>query len=430
LQVIIISLFEKVNKTLFEGGSSFFIFSLFLLLLFSRAFPDIKNIYFFIPFFFVSYIFFGTNNLKKNAEIKKIAIFVLIFSLWSGISLFWSQFPLFTLKRSIYFGLVVLGSLIIGYNLAKKDFLSLLKPFVFVNILIIVSSLYSLIFNTPETAWTGGHGLGFMGYAHHQNKFAQYLFLTAAPLVLILHNYKTQKKIKYFISLLLILNIIFISLSVSRGAILGLFLTWFIFYLVNFSFLKSILFLALFTIIVSATIFITSEYFDKEQITIVKHENSFGERRYKTIIDSWDSAINGSFFGLGYGISDERFKHPELGYIDKTDEGDIYRREKTISVLALIEEVGIIGLGFLLLILIYPIILLWQRLNLSNHKVFKQYQVSSIKYQAPSFLIFTFAFLISLNIYAQIESWWIGIGSAVLPVYFVFVGASLNDKLN
>jgi len=57
-------------------------------------------------------------------------------------------------------------------------------------------------------------------------------------------------------------------------------------------------------------------------------------------------------------------------------------------------------------------------------------EVFGLRYSTFQMLSFSFAFLISLNIYAQIESWWIGIGSAVLPVYFIFAGASIFSTNN
>ncbi|MBK7978831.1 MAG: hypothetical protein IPK06_02225 [Ignavibacteriae bacterium] len=64
-------------------------------------------------------------------------------------------------------------------------------------------------------------------------------------------------------------------------------------------------------------------------------------------------------FGLGYGISDTRFNDPLLGYFDKTAEGEIYRREKTISILAIIEETGIIGLILFLYVIGIPLKIMW-----------------------------------------------------------------------
>ena len=235
----------------------------------------------------------------------------------------------------------------------------------------------------------------------------------------------------------MLVNLIIIALSVSRAAILALFITWFIYGLLNFTLIKTIVFSVIFVGIISLTVFITSKFFHKPEVTIVKHEQYLGQRREKTIEYSWKSALNGGLIGLGYGISDKRFKPELLGYYDKTDEGKIFRREKTISILALIEEVGIIGLILFLAILLYPIKLLFDNFYSDNKKNMPArhffWRVIPERFNRKSkFLFFTFAFLLSLNIYAQIESWWIGIGSAVLPVYFIFSGMVINffNKVN
>jgi len=54
--------------------------------------------------------------------------------------------------------------------------------------------------------------------------------------------------------------------------------------------------------------------------------------------------------------------------------------------------------------------------------------IKSIKNNVKDFyfFLFTFSFLIALQVYAQIESWWIGIGAAPLPIFFVLAGVISN----
>ncbi len=423
-----LEIYHNIKNLIFNSNYSSYILLGFLIVLFSRGFPLFNGAYVLIPLFLIIFLLFSFEDLvKKNFKI--VIVFISLFFLWASISSLWSEFPIFTLKRSLYFLLVSLGSFSVGYQLSKKNSNIILNSFLALNIFITTISMFSLIANTPENSWSGGHGLGFLGFNNHQNKLGQYIYLSVAPLILFFRNPKLKKTAKYLVSFLLIVNLALIALSVSRAAILALFISWFLYYLIRYSVIKSIVFSLIFIGIILGTVFVTSNYFNKSEVTIIKNEQYLGQRRSATIKYSWESALHGNLLGLGYGISDNRFLDPQLGYYDSTREGEIYRREKTISVLALVEEVGIIGLILFLIILFYPIKLIWDRISLQKY-IFSFNQVSRIQYPESNFLLFTFTFLLSLNIYAQIESWWIGLGSAVLPVYFVFVGASLKAKLN
>ena len=370
----------KSKKFLFESSYTRYIFLLFLLILFSRGFPLFNRVYAIAPIFFVIFFVFGIEAIYRSKYLRNITFLIVLFAVWAASSSIWSQFPVFTLKRSLYFLLVSLGSLFVGYQISKKNNDLILNSFLILNIIIIALSIFSLISNTPGNAWTGGHGLGFMGFTNHQNKLGQYIYITAAPLILFYQNPSLKKSSKFLIYSLVFINLVIIALSVSRAAILALFITWLLYSLLNFSLLKTIFITLIFIGVIFSTVFITSKFTDKHEVNIVKNENYLGQRREKTIFYSWQSALNGGLFGLGYGISDKRFKPVLLGYYDNTSEGKIFRREKTVSVLAIVEEVGLIGLALLLVILFYPIILLWQKLNLSNRKVSDQHPASSIQH--------------------------------------------------
>ncbi len=412
----------QIREYAFYSNFSFWLLLILLLSLFTRGFPAVSKFYIITPILLLLFTVFGFEFRNNSKHFKIIISLIFLFTIWSIVTAFWSDFPLFTIKRGIYFFIVSVGSFIIGHKLVGNNLRFLYYSFLILNVAIITVSLISLVTNLPQTAWSGGHGLGFMGFTNHQNKLGQYIFLSAAPLVLFAN--KTEKINKYFVTVLFFVNLILLALSVSRAAILALSLTWFIYFLLNFSLFKTLIFSSIFFGVIFATVFVTKTFTDKHKVTIIKNENYLGQRREKTIYYSWKAALNGGLTGLGYGISDKRFKPELLGYYDKTSEGKIFRREKTISVLALTEEVGIIGLGLFFVILFYP-------LNLLRKKI--RFQLSGVKYPVSEFLIFSFAFLISLNFYAQIESWWIGIGTAVMPVYFIFTGAvifNFNRELN
>ena len=115
----------------------------------------------------------------------------------------------------------------------------------------------------------------------------------------------------------------------------------------------------------------------------MKGEGEFGSSRYLLFESSYNAASEGGFFGLGYGIS-----HPQIKSLGAGDHYESCRfiREKGNSVLAMIEEVGIVGLILFLLPVIKIVYLFFSsyrksvisnrlqlRINLSHithHRVF------------------------------------------------------------
>ena len=137
------------ERLLYEGKSATYIFLFFLLTLFSRGFPDVALGYNLVPVFLLVYFIFGIITLKESIDLRKIVLFIILFSSWALISSLWSEFPLFTLKRSFYFLLVALGSIVVGYKLNQENKCTILDSFLVLNIILILVSFFSLLSNIP-----------------------------------------------------------------------------------------------------------------------------------------------------------------------------------------------------------------------------------------------------------------------------------------
>lgn len=153
---------------------------------------------------------------------------------------------------------------------------------------------------------------------------------------------------------------------------------------------------------------------------VFKTEINIGDRRGTQIDATISAAKHGGLIGLGYGISD-----PALVRQNDLIEGTRYYREKMISVLALVEEVGVIGLGFFLTIIGYVFWLLFKTFKKPAPNSFRG-QHSTGKWQAA----FITAILIALSFNAQIEGWWLGAGSWQFLLFFSLIGSTVGIVSN
>lgn len=370
-------------------------------------------------------------EIKKSKRFKVFVVLVVIFSLWALLTTIWSEDFIVTLPRSIYFGYVVIAAAACGYFWSETHKNSVLEFMVPSNILIIAVSLFSLISNLPSDAWTGGCGIGFKGFAPHQNTFGMMLLFTIPSVIFSLiilvrtlfsggvnENKKSNPNLILkiiFYSILSLLNIYFLIISHSRASILSLLVIAAVFLSLVFR-LKIFL-----SIVFSAGIFIAAVLFfipeiNKQAIEYVyKTENKFGDRRAWLVKHTITAALNGGMIGLGYGVSDPQFKPPDFKIID----GQRYYREKVVGALALVEEVGIIGLGIYLSFLGYILLnLLKTIVRYKKQKIITD-NFGGLKHS------FLFSVIIGLVFNTQIEAWWQGAGSWQFFLFFLIVGSAL-----
>ena len=106
------------------------------------------------------------------------------------------------------------------------------------NIMILILSAVSLIFSIPVDRWTGGNGLGFMGFAGHQNILAAALLFTLPGIIAFVIDqsatFRISRLSSYFSQLssrvfrlssfifLLTSNLLLLLLTYSRASILAL----------------------------------------------------------------------------------------------------------------------------------------------------------------------------------------------------------------
>ncbi|MHB8338757.1 MAG: O-antigen ligase family protein [Ignavibacteriaceae bacterium] len=404
----------------------------------ARAFPLFEKVYYILPVLLAYFILLGSKEIQLNKHLRIIVLLLLLFSVWCLITSLWSSYPLITITRSLYFALISIGS-VIGSHLYLKTKnglgLNFLLP---LNIFIVLLSLISLIFKIPGDAWSGGNGMGFMGFASHQNTLgALILFTIPASMLEVIKefknkavvnaDYKVHSKFKIqnskFLLLLLIFNFSFLILTHSRASILSfLLMTGIILYnLINLKFF--LILTSVFCLLTSAIYFFPATHKAAHEL-FFKNETFFGDHRYFMYEDSFKAALNGGLIGLGYGISDPNIHNNANG---SHYENGRYIREKGNSTLAIVEETGIVGLILFLLPIGY--VLSKFKIQNSKFKTEHQYSVSSNQNLESSIhhnlSILILSFLIAFLFHGQFEAWWVGVGSIQLPLFFMYFGLSV-----
>jgi O-antigen ligase len=435
-------------------------------LMICRAFPILSFFYYAVPFLLLLILaLYLTHTLNLPKRLKLLLLLIILFGAWAAITAFWSPYPDVTLKRAGYFLLISIPTVMLGYfwrQNEKNDLFGYLLP---ANIIVVTVSIYSLITSSPENAWTGGHGLGFMGYAGHQNILAAAIIFTIpsvlAPLASSLSRRNEMKpglspltsnisRLTSHVSpssfnfspltfylLLLFLNLLLLALTYSRASMMSLAagILVFLFLIKAYKILSVVFTFAAVVIILSLTV---QPINNSISSLLRKDGGELLSRRLVLWEPSWEAAEMGGLFGLGYGISAQGIKTPKL--TGSHYENGRYIREKGNSVFALAEEVGIVGLFLFLSIVGYAAYLIFKSsrpvtLSLSkgihpfNHPVSAERtgdgsSIHPLKLRTVLLLSVLAVFFI----HAQFEGWWAGVGSVHLPLLFIILGQAFTRK--
>jgi hypothetical protein len=354
-------------------------------------------------------------KLILNKEtIQMFGLFV-FFPVWATLTAFWSLYPSSTFLKGMNFVFVVTGlfsALSLWIKYINGNFFNLFLP---ANLLTVTLSLLSLVSGIPTDAWNIGHGLSFAGVFSHQNVMGMALMFTLPGVFGLLNSKrissvrnnnssspleeqaieKTKKaNVKYFFFSILILNLFLIIITYSRSVMVGLF-TGLIFYLIITKAYKFLMAISLlFTLVFLIYLTITPI---NEKINSVLSKHGWGILATRTIlwVPSFEAAKLGALKGIGYGMTAPGIY--VYGPEDMAKSQGSYYREKGNSVLAIIEETGLIGI-----IIIFYFFILWFR------KIFKDKPTQSFLILAS----FTFGFVVQSNFEG-----WVGGGSPILQLF-------------
>jgi cell division protein FtsW (lipid II flippase) len=385
-----------MNKKLFR-----IIVPLFFILVSARSIEQAKWVSFSAPLFFIYFLLMGLKEIK-NKELKICLILISAFGFWAMITTLWSPFPHDSFGRSIFFLISSWCILLAGYCWVKyfnnRDF-SFLLP---LNIFLLLVSVFSLMTKIPFDYWAG-YGFGLKSFWGHQNTLASLILFTIPGIFFLPLK---DKKIRIMIILVLFaVNVYILILTHSRTSLIILLLSIFLYTLFSNKFKLMGIVILIFTC-VTAFYFLNKDFHSIFNNYLFKTESSLLERKKSTILPSFVASNHGGWKGLGYGVSDTTVLenlHLNLTY---HFEGARLVREKTVSVFALIEETGWVGLILFLLFVGYLFFLTIRTYGKSKDWI-------------SSLMI---CVLFGMCSHAQLEGWWLGIGSVQFPLFMGLAG--------
>lgn len=400
-----------------------------------------------VPFYFalIGYALYKKELNPDQNDIKYLLLFMLA-PAWAVLSTAWSFFPALSFKFSIHFFVMTVmlyGLALLWRTYVKENFLIAFLP---ANIFVVVTGLISLIIGFPADAWDIGHGLSFAGIFTHQNVMASALLFTL-PGAFALWNGGKKVKNKFEVQekkdsnshfgsfghsivdnnktvlffLLFTFNFLLIILTYSRAAMLAIGIGVLV-YLIFTKAYKTLLTgfaIAMVLLTINLTILPTClpELGQSINQTVYrllsKHEFEIMAARTVLWKPSWEAAKLGGITGIGYGVS-----HPDIKIGNRTNylkELNRYDREKGNSVLAIVEEIGLIGLIFFILPLIFVFYVLF--------KAFKQTTLT-LTSTSISTTTLSLAFITAALIHSNLEGW-LGGRTSVFRVFLIFIFFSL-----
>lgn len=429
----------KQNKvsmkiSFYDPGLQKVLLYLIFIPLFSRAVENVEALYVVFPISLLVFVIinYGSFRLSSFWDLAKSFIPFLI---WVSVSNLWSDFPFTSFTRSLYLIFILIGVALLSIKVNSNVLVEVLTEQFYI---ILAFASVALLFDIPGDGWTGGNAKGFKGVFFHQNTLGMLLFISSAFFVLkLLKSQKTGAPFLKEILPLLLLNggsIFMLILTFSRASILSYFVFIILFILFSYGFKK------VFKLILGITgVLLIIFLLDNTLINylLFKGDDSVLSSRSTLYLSSIEAAKSGGLVGLGFGVSDQDIKEGAPG---KMADG-IFIREKGSTILALVEETGLVGLILFYLpvyIILYSIYRKHKTHRHSNSDInsIPPDTLESNNSRDPQqqiLLNFLIALLIAMIFHSQFEAWGVGVGSVTLPIYilvqFLLLKIILHSKV-
>lgn len=343
---------------------------------------------------------------KKKIKVPPVLLILLcLYSAWCIVTSFWSsQFNLSILKgisaATVLFTCLFAGSAWVMRTGGDQS-ISYLGAF---SILTLIVAVLGFFFN-PDAFSSSDM---FQGYTYNSNVFGALAAISSAYCLWKAYKNRDKIKMEMIWILMYFILIYFIIISQSRAALLMVICITYFF--IKTVFEKKILsaiygVVFLFTLLVvimpglSETVINRVVYKDTPTVFYTR-EAKWGE--------SLTKAQEGGWVGGGFGVS-----------IDSEDwsggfTASSYGREKANSQLAVIEEIGIIGLSLYVCIIVYIL-----------KEIYSSYRVEKLKSLKVSIALIL-GIIISLIVQSIFEGWWVALGSIDAVLFWTTTGVGIG----
>ncbi len=264
-----------------------------------------------------------------------------LFLTYSFVTTFWTEnVPLSLVKWALY-ATVSLAFLVGGTAAAQSTTpgSNPFDPLKYLFIPMMVSSIFALLLGK---GWVEGN---FMGLSGNSNALGASIMLTSPWLIYELKRSWGDRRRKRWLLVLAVSTVIVMLATHSRAALFAFFITP-VFAARQLNVGRKIILLYLGTMLLIVTYALRPETFDLFYHSYVaKRSDNIMASRGTQMEDSWDAAKQGGLFGEGFGVSVGLSRYWDLRSFSRIS------REKGNSILAIVEETGVVGLVFYLAIL-------------------------------------------------------------------------------
>jgi hypothetical protein len=270
---------------------------------------------------------------------------LLLYLAWIALSVIWSDVQRLSLFKAVAAVVATLAFYGAGFQIASRmDWKRTLYVFAPVSLLIFVTAVLGL--QSTDAIDRSGSTIMYKGLSNHQNMFGLLLTIPMPLLLWLLHTYWKRPAMKFVIAGLLLLDLFFLYASLARSAmVLSIFIAaGFVVSIRHHQrfVLSSLLLLGLLVTSLLQPGLVSTSF----ERTVYKWE---GQEVFSSRESTWRKsrigAVHGGWTGLGYGIS---YGHREY---EGTYTAVGYGREKGNTQLAVIEELGMVGLALYLMLL-------------------------------------------------------------------------------
>jgi O-antigen ligase len=334
--------------------------------------------------------------------ISAVFVTLYLFLTYSFITTFWTESVPLSLIKWLLYGVTCIAFLAAGTAVAQNSPADS-NPFDPLKWLLVPMMISSLIALVTGMGWADDN---FRGMCGNSNALGASIVLTSPWVIYELKKSWNMRWRRRWL-LMLAASIIVVMFATHSRAALCAFLILPAFATRQLKLGRKIALAYFFLIVLVATYIFKPESFDVLYHSYVaKRSDSILASRGNQMEDSWDAAKQGGVFGEGFGVSVGVSRYWDWTTFSRVS------REKGNSVLAIVEETGVVGLSFYIALLV-AVYLAFRRLSRTMDP--DQKLIANI----------AMGYFLAALIHGQFEAWFLSFGPDV-SVYWGTIGMALG----
>lgn len=348
---------------------------------------------------------------------------MLVFSIWCLVTVIWSEYSQLTLTKAIGQFLVLLGVTVVSYEWASKAKIKLILDPLFAAMAMVMAA--GILGHGQAQATIGQVSL-YRGLTTNPNVFGTMLAIVACLIIWrVYQSFFTRKeRVMTYAWLLAFLAVLYFLYQAGSRAAIGMFVITLFTVLLVQSLSRRIKLISIVFIILFLVLFAyPSVYIEVVDRLVYKTTDELAMSSNRDILytreepweESYKAAIAGGILGVGYGVhyGAER----TLSESAITSVG--YGREKGNSQMAVIEEVGWVGLSIYFLALIA-----WFKAMLRSLKYARNQHEKTL-------IGIIVGGVLGVNFQSVFEQWWVSPGSQeyAFLAAFLAMGMAVQKRM-